>query len=606
MKAHSSSSPVCSHSDLLVWFEICELAPSGEYVPVVVDHSGDMPTQGGFMLHQGIQRRIRITLVHERREEVRWRDIREVVVGRIRNTQEYTDPDSASEENVLSLSLFPAQFLRCVNDDRVFFQFEAAWDSSLHNSPLLNRVTPGGDSVYMTLSAYVESRCCGGCALTWCVVAVGCVMLIGSPSPRFRALKSLFGGSRSADCNKVTGIYELLLRKYSDSGSPGVERRRRRVLDTSSTYVRGEENLNGWRPRGDSLLVDHQWELEKLTRLQLVEKTRHVLLLREKLTEQRKTQELCKLDKEILNTQARARNSFPPTLPATTTNTTTAAATAAVDENAKDVDVKEKESGSGDAQDIYTLQTSGDRDTRLMARCVRLMLQGKLPLMPPPIDTAAQSVADSLLSSTLTVNSEDSESGSENMANSLISSISDLAKSMASMPLHLSRSSENMAMATHGGGGGVSPGGGEAGGTTKASSQSLSSLDTLPQFTPDVEEVRVSPVVSRRGHLNFLNVNNWVKKWVVVRRPYVLLFNSEKDPVVRALINLATADIQYSEDQQALLKTQNVFTVMTKTRGFLMQTLDDKDFHDWLYAINPLLAGQIRSKLSRRKQPMMI
>ena len=50
----------------------------------------------------------------------------------------------------------------------------------------------------------------------------------------------------------------------------GIQRRQRRVLDTSSTYVRGEENLNGWRPRGDSLIFDHQWELEKLTRLQMV------------------------------------------------------------------------------------------------------------------------------------------------------------------------------------------------------------------------------------------------------------------------------------------------------------------------------------------------
>ena len=50
----------------------------------------------------------------------------------------------------------------------------------------------------------------------------------------------------------------------------GVQRRQRRVLDTSSTYVRGEENLNGWKPRGDSLLIEHQWELEKLTRLELV------------------------------------------------------------------------------------------------------------------------------------------------------------------------------------------------------------------------------------------------------------------------------------------------------------------------------------------------
>ena len=50
----------------------------------------------------------------------------------------------------------------------------------------------------------------------------------------------------------------------------GVQRRQRRVLDTSSTYVRGEENLQGWRPRGDSLIFDHQWELEKLLRLELV------------------------------------------------------------------------------------------------------------------------------------------------------------------------------------------------------------------------------------------------------------------------------------------------------------------------------------------------
>ncbi len=47
-------------------------------------------------------------------------------------------------------------------------------------------------------------------------------------------------------------------------------RRQRRVLDTSSTYVRGEENLGQWRPRGDSLIFEHQWELEKLTRLQQV------------------------------------------------------------------------------------------------------------------------------------------------------------------------------------------------------------------------------------------------------------------------------------------------------------------------------------------------
>ena len=54
-------------------------------------------------------------------------------------------------------------------------------------------------------------------------------------------------------------------------------------MDTSACYVRGEENLDGWRPRGDSLIFDHQWELEKLGRLEAVGRTRYWLLLRERL-----------------------------------------------------------------------------------------------------------------------------------------------------------------------------------------------------------------------------------------------------------------------------------------------------------------------------------
>lgn len=56
-------------------------APNGEYVPAVVDHSEDLPCRGLFLLHQGIQRRIRITIVHEHAPELRWKDVRELVVG---------------------------------------------------------------------------------------------------------------------------------------------------------------------------------------------------------------------------------------------------------------------------------------------------------------------------------------------------------------------------------------------------------------------------------------------------------------------------------------------------------------------------------------------
>lgn len=100
--------------------------------------------------------------------------------------------------------------------------------------------------------------------------------------------------SLSSCRNRVTGVYEVSLCNLADAGSPGesqdrvaiyrepssaisltlhpttagMQRRRRRVLDTSVAYVRGEENLAGWRPRSDSLILDHQWELEKLSLLQ--------------------------------------------------------------------------------------------------------------------------------------------------------------------------------------------------------------------------------------------------------------------------------------------------------------------------------------------------
>ena len=46
-----------------------------------------------------------------------------------------------------------------------------------------------------------------------------------------------------------------------------MQRRGRKILDTSVAYVGGEENLAGWRPRGDSLILEHQWELEKIEQM---------------------------------------------------------------------------------------------------------------------------------------------------------------------------------------------------------------------------------------------------------------------------------------------------------------------------------------------------
>lgn len=65
-----------------------------------------------------------------------------------------------------------------------------------------------------------------------------------------------------------------------------------------------------------------------------------------------------------------------------------------------------------------------------------------------------------------------------------------------------------------------------------------------------------SPIVSKKGYLHFLepHTNGWVKRYVVVRRPYVYIYNTERDTVERAILNLSSAQVEYSEDQQAMLK----------------------------------------------------
>ncbi|XP_017795606.1 PREDICTED: kinesin-like protein unc-104 isoform X3 [Habropoda laboriosa] len=548
-----SSSHVHAKYDVLVWFEICELAPNGEYVPSVVDHSDDLPCRGLFLLHQGIQRRIRITIVHEPASELRWKDVRELVVGRIRNTPEPEEEDNDS--SVLSLGLFPGEYLEIPGDDRCMFRFEAAWDSSLHNSTLLNRVTAYGEQIFMTISAYLELENCGRPA----IITKDLSMIIYGRDARVgpRSLKHLFSGSyRNQEANRLSGVYELVLRRSSEAGSPGVQRRQRRVLDTSSTYVRGEENLHGWRPRGDSLIFDHQWELEKLTRLEEVERVRHTLLLREKLGIDKVSfcnklsHDFTKSEKEVCNMMAKATNE-PHASP-----------------------VKLKRSTS---KDVYEPWEMTEKERELATKYIKL-IQGRILSKEPILlsDVSPGEDTDmlaSMMSSVISSSSQELSSPERARMQELQETI--LASESANQSCNIS---------------------------PPQLGSSSPSKENLVLYVPEVEEIRISPVIARKGYLNVLEhkTNGWKKRWVAVRRPYVLIFREEKDPVERALINLATAQVEYSEDQLAMVKVPNTFSVVTKHRGYLLQTLGDKEVYDWLYAINPLLAGQIRSKLARK------
>ncbi|XP_035163582.1 kinesin-like protein KIF1B isoform X39 [Callithrix jacchus] len=576
-----------SKYDLLVWFEISELEPTGEYIPAVVDHTAGLPCQGTFLLHQGIQRRITVTIIHEKGSELHWKDVRELVVGRIRNKPEV---DEAAVDAILSLNIISAKYLKSSHNSsrwdtqrsvkspplwRTFYRFEAVWDSSLHNSLLLNRVTPYGEKIYMTLSAYLElDHCIQPAVITKdvCMVFYSRDAKISPP----RSLRSLFGSgySKSPDSNRVTGIYELSLCKMADTGSPGMQRRRRKVLDTSVAYVRGEENLAGWRPRGDSLILEHQWELEKLELLHEVEKTRHFLLLRERLGDS--------IPKSL-------SDSLSPSLSSGTLSTSTSISSQ-ISTTTFESAITPSESSGYDSADIESLV---DREKELATKCLQLLTH----TFNREFSQVHSSISDCKLSDISPIGRDPSESSFSSAT---------LTPSSTCPSLVDSRSNSLDQK------------------TPEANSRASSPCPEFEQFqivpavetpylaragkneflnlVPDIEEIRPGSVVSKKGYLHFKEplYSNWAKHFVIVRRPYVFIYNSDKDPVERGIINLSTAQVEYSEDQQAMVKTPNTFAVCTKHRGVLLQALNDKDMNDWLYAFNPLLAGTIRSKLSRR------
>uniref|UniRef100_A0A672N0R8 plus-end-directed kinesin ATPase n=1 Tax=Sinocyclocheilus grahami TaxID=75366 RepID=A0A672N0R8_SINGR len=385
----STAGPCHCKYDLMAFFEICELEANGDYIPAVVDHRGGMPCHGTFLLHQGIQRRITVTIAHETGNDIEWKEVKELVIGRIRNTP---------EELAMILS---------------------------------GRRTNG--DVMVNVQA------------------------------KFQMTQRFF---------------------YSFLG---------RIRNTPEC---GEENLAGWRPRSDSLILDHQWELEKLSLLQEVEKTRHYLLLREKLEASLLLGQDSFCGKDLMDSPKASSPMINPVV-------------------------------------SLGLDSPNERQRELAAKV------NVAALYPHNMTLIAYS------------------------------------HQLSEMSASLLRDSSSSLLST------------------------LTPSSTCPSLVDghyDSPDLRSVPIVSKKGYLHFLepHTNGWVKRYIVVRRPYVYLYRSERDCVERAVINLSSAQVEYSDDQQAMLRALNTFAVCTEHRNILLQAANDKEMHDWLYAFNPLLAGTIR------------
>ena len=322
-KSSNRGNPIL-RMDLLMWFQMKELSPDGSYLAVPIDQadsSCNVPpadqqafksvtsvSSGTFVLRHGMQRRLSITICQEQGTELVFKNVKELKVCRIRNTPDIpTGYNFESDENedpeALSLKVFNQHYISKSENGKGQNQFliEANWDSSMHNSALLNRISHSRESIYITVVCHMEIE---KCVYPICFYKDLCVTIQARDKMfNLKSLKSWIStnatGVKVEDPTKISGVYQLSFYSKDQVRRHFARHRQTMKIDSPATekepYVRGEENLGGWRPRRNSLILEHLQEVDKLGRLEMVEKVRHVLNVRKALGEKSRLDDIKKL-----------------------------------------------------------------------------------------------------------------------------------------------------------------------------------------------------------------------------------------------------------------------------------------------------------------------
>ncbi|KHN96911.1 kinesin [Metarhizium album ARSEF 1941] len=233
--------------DLLSRIQIMELNEDGEYQAVEVSQTSELDA-GTFQLHQGLQRRIGINISHSSGDALPWGDVTAVRVGKVRLVDAAgKTPDMATSEPDVALRLSSSPIFRENPNGTRSITMHAQWDSSLHNSLLLDRVTADKYRVQMTIHWEISSE---KLAEPMKFIQKVCVQILSRTFVRQASMfSSLWQNVRFV--RSSTAIFTLTMRPAPIKRVGDLWR-----MNSQHDYVKGEENLTSWAPRGVSLVSD--------------------------------------------------------------------------------------------------------------------------------------------------------------------------------------------------------------------------------------------------------------------------------------------------------------------------------------------------------------
>ncbi|PYH38200.1 kinesin-3 motor protein uncA [Aspergillus neoniger CBS 115656] len=234
--------------DVFARAQVLELAESGEYLPVEVVQSNSLDA-GTYQLHQGLQRRILVNLTYSSTESLPWDNITNIRVGSVRLLDPWGKiPDQDLQTPDVALKFVQEPNVKENADGTSNITIIGQWDSSLHGSLLLDRVTADKYRVQVTLrwdlfSSRLQDPVPFEIDLT--------LQIQGRTYVRPQSMfKQFFNSTRIV--HSTVRMFSLVVRPVSAKRAADLWR-----MNTQNDYVKGEELLVTWAPRKVSLVRDY-------------------------------------------------------------------------------------------------------------------------------------------------------------------------------------------------------------------------------------------------------------------------------------------------------------------------------------------------------------
>ena len=232
--------------DVVAWVQLCELGPDGEYVPVpVVTSRGSDP--GTYTLHQGLQRRITLHLACNSGRQLPWSELTRVRIGNVRLLDQKGRLHDSMSKPLVTLPLLQQQGVEFKPDGTGELRAETLWDSSVHDSILLNRVTSANQKVILQLAWSVAVETCAEPIQFSTDLAITIQTRDARPPSK---LMTFLGSTKIL--SKTSTVFHVRLTPPLTRSAKDLWR-----LDTAEKYVRGEEALGSWKPRGITAVEDY-------------------------------------------------------------------------------------------------------------------------------------------------------------------------------------------------------------------------------------------------------------------------------------------------------------------------------------------------------------